>query len=46
MIIMVTRQQHVVFQIVLPYLECEKVKDRHCMVVPRAGKGYKYQIDK
>jgi len=33
-------------QIVLPYLECEKVKDRHCMVVPRAGKGYKYQIDK
>jgi len=33
-------------QIVLPYVECEKVKDRHCMVVPRAGKGYKYQIDK
>jgi len=33
-------------QIVLPYVECEKVKDRHCMVVPRAGKGYKYKIDK
>ena len=33
-------------QIVLPFLECEKVKDRHCMVVPRAEKGHKYQIDK
>ena len=46
---MMTRQRLNVthlFQIVLPYLECEKVKDRHCMVVPRAGKGYKYQIDK
>lgn len=33
-------------QIVLPFLECEKVKDRHCMIVPRAEKGHKYQIDK
>jgi len=33
-------------QVVLPYLECEKVKDRHCMVVPRVAKGHNYQIDK
>lgn len=33
-------------QIVLPYIECTKVKDRACMLVPRADKGYKTQIDK
>ena len=43
---MICKNDPHLFQIVLPYLECEKVKDRHCMVVPRAGKGYKYQIDK
>lgn len=33
-------------QVVLPFLECLKVKDRQCMLVARADKGYKYQIDK
>lgn len=33
-------------QIVLPDIECHKVTDRSCMLVPRADKGYKYQIDK
>jgi len=33
-------------QVVLPFLECQKVKDRHCMLIPSAKKGYKYKIDK
>ena len=33
-------------QIVLPFLECQKIKDRHCMIVPKADKGHKYMIDK
>jgi len=33
-------------QIILPDIECHKVTDRACMLVPRAAKGYKYQIDK
>jgi len=33
-------------QVVLPYVECEKVSERLCMVVPIARKGLDYQINK
>jgi len=33
-------------QVVLPHIDCQKAKDRHCMVVPVAEKGHPYQIDK
>jgi len=33
-------------QVVLPFLECQKVKDRHCTLVPSTKKSYRYQIDK
>jgi len=33
-------------QVVLPYLECEKVSERLCMVVPIARTGLDYQINK
>lgn len=33
-------------QVVLPFLECEKVKDRQCQAAARAVKGREYQIDK
>lgn len=33
-------------QVVLPYVECEKVSERLCMVVPIARKGLNYQINK
>jgi len=33
-------------QVVLPFIECEKIRDRHCTLAPKAKKGYKYKIDK
>jgi len=33
-------------QVILPFLECEKIRDRRCTLAPKAKKGYKYTIDK
>lgn len=32
-------------QVVLPFLECEKVKARQCLTAARADRGRKYQLD-
>lgn len=32
-------------QVVLPFLECEKVKASQCLAAARAGRGRKYQLD-
>ena len=41
-----TLLDQLVQQVVLPFVECEKISERLCMVVPIARKGLNYQINK
>ena len=41
-----TLLDQLVQQVVLPFVECEKISERLCMVAPIARKGLNYQINK